>query len=53
MRDSILLYRSTLKGLLELPAEDLKGRTAVDIGDQVHKMMADDLGPDLVLKTEE
>ena len=24
MRDSILLYRSTLKGLLELPAEDLK-----------------------------
>jgi 1-acyl-sn-glycerol-3-phosphate acyltransferase len=36
-----------------IPAEDLKGRTAVDIGEQVHKMMADDLGPDLVLKTEE
>jgi 1-acyl-sn-glycerol-3-phosphate acyltransferase len=36
-----------------IPAEELKGRTAVDIGDQVHKMMADDLGPDLVLKTQE
>lgn len=28
--------------------EQLKGRTAVDIGNQVHKMMADDLGPELV-----
>ena len=36
-----------------IPAEALKGRTAVDIGEQVHRMMADDLGPDLVLKTEE
>ena len=36
-----------------VPAEELKGRTAVDIGEQVHKMMAEDLGPDKVLKTEE
>ncbi|MBQ8237205.1 MAG: 1-acyl-sn-glycerol-3-phosphate acyltransferase [Oscillospiraceae bacterium] len=35
--------------LLEvIPAADLKGRTAVDISEQVHKIMADDLGPDLV-----
>lgn len=33
-----------------IPAEELKGRTAVDIGEQVHKMMADDLGPDKVLQ---
>jgi 1-acyl-sn-glycerol-3-phosphate acyltransferase len=31
-------------------AEELKGRTAVDVGEQVHKMMADDLGPDKVLQ---
>ena len=36
-----------------ISAEDLKGRTAVDIGDQVHKMMADDLGADLVLPVQE
>ena len=34
-------------------AEELKGRTAVDIGEQVHKMMADDLGPDLVLQIQQ
>ena len=35
--------------LLEvIPAADLKGRTAVDISEQVHRIMADDLGPDLV-----
>ena len=45
--------RVELRLLDVIPAEDLKGRTAVDIGEQVHKMMADDLGPDLVLKTEE
>ena len=45
--------RVELRLLDVIPAEDLKGRTAVDIGDQVHKMMADDLGPDLVLKTVE
>lgn len=27
-----------------IPPEELKGRTAVDIGEQVHKLMADDLG---------
>ncbi len=31
-----------------IPPEELKGVTAVDIGERVHKMMADDLGPDLV-----
>ena len=45
--------RVELRLLDVIPAEDLKDRTAVDIGEQVHKMMADDLGPDLVLKTEE
>jgi len=30
--------------------EDYAGKTATEIGDLVHKMMADDLGPDLVLK---
>ena len=35
--------------LLEvIPAESLKGRTAVDISNQVHAIMAADLGPDLV-----
>ena len=32
-----------------IPAEELQGRTAVDIAHQVHAMMAQDLGPDLVL----
>lgn len=31
-----------------IPAEDLAGRTTVDIGNQVHQMMADDLGFGLV-----
>ena len=35
-----------------VPAEELKGVTAVEVGDRVHKLMADDLGPDLVLKEE-
>ncbi len=35
--------------LLEvIPAEELKGVTTVEIADRVHKLMADDLGPDLV-----
>ena len=39
--------------LLEvIPAEELKGVTAVEIGNRVHKLMADDLGPDLVLPEE-
>ena len=28
-----------------IPAEELKGITAVDVADRVHKIMADDLGP--------
>ena len=37
-----------LKLLEVIPAESLKGRTAVDISDQVYKIMANDLGPDLI-----
>ena len=39
-----------LKLLEVIPAESLKGRTAVDISNQVYKIMADDLGPDLIAK---
>lgn len=35
-----------------IPAEELKGVTAVQIGERVYKMMADDLGPELVLPRE-
>ena len=31
-----------------IAAEALKGKTAVEISDWVHRMMADDLGPNLV-----
>ena len=33
-----------------IPAESLKGRTAVDISNQVYRIMADDLGPELIAK---
>lgn len=33
-----------------LTPEDVKGMTTVDIGNKVHAMMAEDLGPDLVLQ---
>lgn len=33
-----------------IPAEELKGKTTVEISDCVYKMMAEDLGPDLVAK---
>ena len=37
-----------------VPPEEIKGITAVQVGTRVHKMMADNLGPDLVLpETEE
>jgi len=32
-----------------IPAEDLKGRTTVDIADQVYAMMLEDLGPEYAL----
>ena len=35
-----------------VPAEDLEGVTTVDIAQRVHSMMAEDLGPDLVLQEE-
>ena len=35
-----------------IPPEQLKGVTAVEIGERVHAMMAVDLGPDLVLQSE-
>lgn len=33
-----------------IPAEDLKGRTAVDIGEQVYEMMLADLGPEFAVE---
>jgi len=33
--------------------EEYQGITAVELGERVHKLMADDLGPDLVLHSEE
>ena len=33
-----------------IPVEELTGVSAVDIGNRVHAMMAEDLGPDLVLQ---
>ena len=33
-----------------IPAEELKGQTAVSVGNRVHEMMAADLGPELVLQ---
>jgi 1-acyl-sn-glycerol-3-phosphate acyltransferase len=33
-----------------LQPEEIAGMTAVEVGDLVHKMMAEDLGPDLVLQ---
>ena len=33
-----------------IPVEELAGKTAVQIGEQVYRMMADDLGPELVLQ---
>ena len=33
-----------------LTPEEIAGRTAVDVGNQVHAMMAEDLGPELVLQ---
>ena len=35
-----------------IPAEELENVTAVDVAHRVHQMMADDLGPDLVLQEE-
>ena len=36
-----------------IPAEELKGVTAVAVAHRVHKLMADDLGPDLVASGKE
>ena len=36
-----------------LQPEQLQGMTAVEVGNRVHAMMAEDLGPDLVLQSEE
>ena len=35
-----------------IPSEELEGVTAIQIGERVYKMMAEDLGPDLVLPRE-
>ena len=39
-----------MKVLEVIPAEELKGVTTVDIADRCYKLMAEDLGPDLVAK---
>lgn len=36
-----------------IPAEELQGKTTVEIADRVHAMMAADLGPELVAEREE
>ncbi|MBQ4641094.1 MAG: 1-acyl-sn-glycerol-3-phosphate acyltransferase [Oscillospiraceae bacterium] len=33
-----------------IPPEEIKGQTTVDVGNRVHRLMAEDLGEDLVLK---
>ena len=33
-----------------IPVEEVKAMTAVELGNRVHQLMADDLGPDLVLQ---
>lgn len=33
-----------------IPVEEVKAASAVELGTRIHQMMADDLGPDLVLK---
>ncbi len=33
-----------------IPVEEVKAVTAVELGNRIHQMMAEDLGPDLVLK---
>ncbi len=35
-----------------IPAQELKGQTAIAVGDRVHAMMAQDLGPELVAPAE-
>lgn len=36
-----------------VPAEELKGVTAIEVGERVYRMMAEDLGPELVLQDSE
>ena len=50
IRNGLRLKRTDveLKLLEVIPAESLKGRTAVDISNQVYRLMADDLGPALI-----
>ena len=45
--DKIIALEDSYKALSE---EELKGKTAVEVGELVHSMMAEDLGPDLVLQ---
>ena len=59
LQDSFTIFPNALRlkpsyvklHVLELiPAEELKGVTTAQIAARVHKLMADDLGPDLVLQ---
>lgn len=38
--------------LTVIPAEELKGVTAMDVGNRIYEMMAQDLGPDMVFREE-
>jgi len=55
MNNVIHFRRSDVElSLLEvIPAEELEGVTTVDIAHRVHKLMADDLGPELVASEDE
>ncbi len=62
LRDTQYMVTNFLKGkpskvqlhLLDvIPAESLQGRTTVEIAEEIHTMMAQDLGPDYVLKKQE
>ena len=50
VRNVLRFKRSDVElSLLEvIPAEELKGVTAVDIAERCYKLMAEDLGPDLI-----
>lgn len=59
LRDTQYVVRNFLGGkpsqvelhlLAVIPAEELEGKTTVDIADRVYRMMAEDLGPERVLE---
>ena len=51
MQQGVLALADEIQ-LPRIPAEELKGVTTVEIAERVHKLMADDLGPDWALEEE-